>query len=48
VEVTVKPSISLTGEQEAYARSLVERGRYSSRRAAADGVSHRDSITPAS
>ncbi len=28
--MTVKTSISLTDEQEAYARSLVERGRYSS------------------
>jgi len=28
--VTVKTLISLTDEQEAYARSLVERGRYSS------------------
>lgn len=28
--MTVKTSISLTDEQETYARSLVERGRYSS------------------
>jgi antitoxin ParD1/3/4 len=28
--MTVKTSISLTDEQEAYARSLVKRGRYSS------------------
>jgi antitoxin ParD1/3/4 len=28
--MTVKTSISLTDEQEGYARSLVERGRYSS------------------
>jgi antitoxin ParD1/3/4 len=28
--MTVKTSISLTDEQEAYARSLIERGRYSS------------------
>ncbi len=28
--MTLKTSISLTDEQEAYARSLVERGRYSS------------------
>jgi antitoxin ParD1/3/4 len=28
--MTVKTSISLTDEQESYARSLVERGRYSS------------------